>query len=87
MRDFYDSILAFIEAASLSDPEFDTCVSEVEALDLASYNDLLSVLDSRELVSNTRDRLGYYYMAAGVEISQSSAEATSNILVGGALCS
>ncbi len=39
------------------------------------------VLDAREVVSNTRDRLGYYFQARGVTITTPSA-AVSQIYIG-----
>ena len=74
-----------IGATSLTDEEFDALTIEAVNLDVATYEALLAVLDSRELVSNTRDRLRYYYLARGVEVAEVSA-GRSNIFVGAALC-
>lgn len=85
MRDFLNAILSFIGATSLTDGEFSALEIESYAYDLATYEALLAVVDARESVSNTRDRLRYYFLARGVSVSESSA-GRSNILVGAVLC-
>ena len=85
IRDFLNAILAFIGAASLSDDEFNSLDLEVQTYSVEVYEGLLSVLDSREMVSNTRDRLRYYFLARGVEVQESSA-GMSNIWAGSVLC-
>lgn len=87
MRDFLDAILAFIGAASLSDDEFasiDTEGFSVGVYTIDVYNAILSIVDDRELVSTTRDRLRYLFLAKGVEVEESS-RAKSNIFLGGEL--
>jgi hypothetical protein len=81
MREWIDAILSVIGAASLSDEEFESLTIVFYGYDLATYNAILAVLDARETVSSTRDRLRYYFMGAGVEIGE-SVPAKSNILVG-----
>lgn len=73
-----------IGATSLTDVEFDSLTIETAAADLATYNALLAVLDSRETVSNARDRLRYYFLARGVEIAVSTG-GTTKIFVGSVL--
>lgn len=85
MRAFLNAILAVIGSTSLTDVEFDTITATVADYTLETYTQLLAVIDSRETVSNTRDRLTYYYLARGVEVSASTA-GKSNIYVGDALC-
>lgn len=84
MRDFIDAILAFICASSLTDEEFATFTISLQVYTEDLYNEILSVLDSRESVSNTRDRLTYYFQARGVEVTEPSA-GKSNIYVGSVL--
>ena len=85
MRDFLDAILAFIGTTSLTDDEFDAIEADEQVLSLELYAELVAMLDLRESVSNTRDRLKFYFLAANVEVSEVSA-AKSNIFIGGALC-
>lgn len=85
MREVINALLAMIGATSLTDNEFNSLTIEVFALDVASYNAVLAVLDSRELVSNTRDRLRYYFLARDVQVGELPAPGSSNILVGFAL--
>jgi hypothetical protein len=85
LRAFIDAILDFIGAASLSDEEFDSLEIESAALDTDTYNAIYAILQARELVSNTVDRLRYYFQAANVYIPTAS-QAKSNIVVGRALC-
>jgi hypothetical protein len=77
--------LSIIGAASLTDEEFNSLTIESYGYDVDTYTALLAVVDARELVSNTRDRLRYYFLARGVEVAESTA-AKSNILIGGGLC-
>ena len=85
MRAFLNAILSFIGASSLTDVEFDALSIETYGYDLATYNALLAVVDARESVSDTRDRLRYYFLAKGVAVSESSS-GKSNILIGFGLC-
>ena len=85
MRDFLDAILAFIGTTSLTDDEFDAIQVDEQVLSFDLYNELGSVLNARESVSNTLTRLTHYFLAAGVEVSEPSA-AKSNIFIGDSLC-
>lgn len=84
MRDFIDAILAFIGASSLTDDEFNSLTITEYGLDSETYEAILAVIDARETVSNTRDRLTYYFQAAGVEVVAPSA-GQSNIYMGSVL--
>jgi len=84
MRAFVNAILAFIGSTSLTDPEFEMITLEAEEYSPALYLEILAVLDSRELVSNTRERLTYYFKARGVEVEPTS-PGRSNILAGAVL--
>ncbi len=86
MRDFLNFILDFIAASSLTDEEFDALTVTSPVYSLEVYTALLGVLDDRESVSSTRDRLRYIFMAGGVAIEVSSA-GKSNIFLGSSLCS
>ena len=79
-----DAILAFIGSTSLTNDEFDTIDLESQSYTVECYEALLAVLDSRESVSNARDRLRYYFLARDVSVTETSA-AKSNILIGGEL--
>jgi len=85
LRDFLNDILSFISASSLTDEEWST-VSDLtdQSYTLANYSALSVILDAREAVSTTRNRLRYYFLARSVEIPESST-AKSNILLGSAL--
>jgi hypothetical protein len=85
LRDLINALFAQIGATSLTDEEFDALTIEAVNLDVETYEALLAVIDARELVSNTRDRLRYYYLARGVEVAE-SVPASSNIFVGASLC-
>lgn len=85
MRDFVDAILIFIGAASLSDSEFASLASSLQIYTVELYTELLAIIDARESVSGTRDRLTCYFLARGVEVSASS-PGRSNIYIGGTLC-
>jgi hypothetical protein len=84
MRDFINAILSVIGASYLTDEEYDALDIIVYGYDVATYNAILAVLDARELVSNTRDRLTYYFKARGVEVEASS-PAKSDIFLGAVL--
>jgi len=76
LRDFLNAILTIIGASSLTDEEFDSLTLVQAWFDVETYEALLSIIDSREVVSNTRDRLTYYFLARGVEVSEPSAGVT-----------
>lgn len=85
MRAFLDAILVFINCSTLTDPEW----AEIDELNdqsytLVNYNALLGTLDARESVSSARDRLRFYFQAAGLTVEESSA-GKSKIFIGGAL--
>lgn len=84
MRDYIDAILDAIDAASLNDEEFDTFTIEVETLTAPLYQEILRVLDDRETMSLTRDRLTAYFKAYGVQVTEPPA-AKSQIYLGDAL--
>lgn len=82
-----DAILAAIGAESLNDEEFELITIESQAYTKALYTEILLVLDSREAVSNTRDRLGFYFKARGVDIGEPPPAGSSKIYLGDDLCS
>lgn len=81
-----NAILTFIGASSLTDEEFESLEVEDQEYTSEVYEALLGVLDARELVSNTRDRLTSYFTARGVSVTETAADDKTNILVGGVLC-
>lgn len=84
MREWFDSILDFITAESLTDDEYDTMTSTMPIYDQQSYDDLSRVLAAREAVSTLQARLVNYYTAKGVTVVAAST-GKSNILVGAVL--
>ncbi len=87
MRDFLDAILSFIGAASLTNDEFTSLTVTVPEYSVANYTALLSVLDAREMVTNTRDKLRYFFLAKGVAVGEAATASKSNIFLGGPVCS
>lgn len=85
IRDFIDAILAVIGASSLTDEEFGYITVEDETYTAELYTEIILVLDTREAVSNTRDRLTAYFTARGVAVTEPSA-GVSKIYLGDALC-
>lgn len=83
MRDFLDSILAFIGSESLTTEEFETVPEDHGATySPESYSDLKTILDSRESVSETHERLKAVYRAKGIVITDSAVTPQSNIYIG-----
>lgn len=81
MRDFLDAILAFIGAESLTDLEFDGVTVEIPIYDQDTYDALAEILEAREAISSTQERLVAYYKARGVEVTANST-AKTNIFLG-----
>lgn len=84
MRDFLNSILAFIVAESLTDLEWSSVTATIPIYDQATYDDLARILLGRDGVSNFQERLFSFYTAKGVVISKASV-AQSNIFLGAPL--
>lgn len=86
MRDFLDAILAFIGSESLTDDEYASLPSGLtEAYNLANYEALKTILTAREGVSGQLKRLKAYFISKGVDLSDSSRTASSQIFIGSAL--
>ena len=87
MRDFLDEILSFINAETLSDVEFDAVTITVQNYSTATYNQLKTILESREMVSSELKKLANFFRAKGTSVSSSESSHTprSNILIGKAL--
>lgn len=85
MRDSIDAVLEHIGAESLTDDEFDSLEIEAFALDFDTYQAIREVLEARENVSDSVNRLGLYFQSAGVELSGEDPTASSNILIGDTL--
>lgn len=84
MRDYLNGILSFIGAESLTDEEFGSITLDSTEDQIAVYNVLLTIIESRDLVSQMSSRLRYYFLAKGVQVEEPSAP-TSNIFVGSPL--
>ncbi len=89
MRDFLDAILAFINAESLTDSEYDGITLEGSPdYTRETYLALRTVLEAREGVSDSVKRLKLYFIAKGVDVSSTPGAHTprSNIFIGSGLC-
>ncbi len=72
MREFLDSILAFISLASLTDAEWDNSSFEAgdsQVYSLSVYNGLKIILESREAVSDQLEKLAAVFKAKGLTVS------------------
>lgn len=88
MRDFLDAILAFINAESLTDEEFEGVELEgTPSYTKETYLALRTVLEARESVSDAVKRLKLYFIAKGVDVSSTPSIPTprSNIFIGSGL--
>lgn len=88
MRSFLDAILAFINAESLTDEEFEGIELTEQVYTKDTYLALREVLEARESVSDQVKRLKLYFVAKGVDVSSTPAVPTpkSNIYIGSGLC-
>lgn len=84
MRDFLDAILEFIGAASLSDDEFNSLTIESAGYDQETYDALFDILKARDSISAMLDRLGAYFKAKGVSLTEGSS-GQSQIYIGSVL--
>lgn len=87
MRDFLDAILDFIGSESLTDEEFESIDEELEAdYTKEVYLALKGVLEARESVSGQPKKLKLYFVAKGIDVSDtSSVTPKSNIFIGSKL--
>lgn len=86
MRDYLNGILSFIGTESLTDEEFDSISLQDTDDQIAVYQALLGVLQSRDLVSDDMTmRLQSYFLAKGVAVVQVTKIPVSNIFVGASL--
>lgn len=88
MRTFLDAILAFINAESLTDEEFESIELTEQVYTKEVYLALRTILEARELVSDQVKRLKLYFIAKGVDVSSTPTVPTakSNIFIGSGLC-
>lgn len=84
MREFFNAILAFIVADSLTDIEFATTTAVMPIYDQESYDNLSAILASRENISTMQDRLLSYYTAKGVSLTAAKTH-NSEIFIGAVL--
>lgn len=85
MRDYLDSILELIGEESLTDEEFESIDLEDTSDQMAVYNSLLSVLESRGSSEVSVFRLQCYFLAAGVQVVPVNQMPKSNIFLGSPL--
>lgn len=83
IRTLSNQLLAFVGAVSLTDAEF-TFGNLDPQYSVELYAALLAVLDGREAVSSTRDRLRYFFLARGIEVGELPSPNT-NIFIGSVL--
>lgn len=79
--------MQFIGATSLTDEEYATTTNlpdDVGTYTVEVYNALLAILDSREIISGTRDKLTFLFKAKGVPVVPTT-PARSNIFIGSGL--
>lgn len=88
MRDFLDEILAFINAESLTDDEFDLLPEgTVQSYNEYVYQYLRSILQARESVSSMLNKLKSFFIAKGVSVSSTPVkDPVSNMFMGSPLC-
>lgn len=84
MRDFLNAILSLIGATSLTDTEFEGIQSTSIGYNQSTYDDLANVLESREAISDQQERLKFYYLSRGIQITPKDT-GKSNIYIGDAL--
>lgn len=87
MRDWLNSILAFIGSESLTDGEYsgvNTSLLTLSVYNQAAYDALASVLDTRDAVSTVQDRLVAYFKARGFDVEALNTGRT-NIFIGAVL--
>lgn len=87
MRDFLNSILAFIGSESLTDEEYLTIEGQGTFViySKATYDVLKSTIEAREAVSGQAKKLKLLFIARGVDVSDGSItthKPNSNILIG-----
>lgn len=87
MRDFLDAILSAIGSESLTDEEFDGLDLENEAYDRETYEALHALLIARESITDQTIRLQFFFLARGVDLSESgdAKPPVSEVLIGDAL--
>lgn len=86
MRDYLNQILSFIGAESLTDEEFNSLTLQNTDDQIAVYQALQSVLQSRDLVSDDMTmRLQSYFLAKGIPVVKVEKIPVSNIFLGAAL--
>jgi hypothetical protein len=89
MRDFVNEILSAIGAESLTDQEyvenFAVGYWTADEWTQENYDGVKALLEDRESVSNTLDRLKSLFEAHGLDISGAAKTAASNIFIGSKL--
>jgi hypothetical protein len=85
VREFLNAILAFIGSGSLTDDEWNEIDLTSQEYSQAVFDVLKAVLESRDAVSSQLDKLKYFFLAKGVEVSGAEPTPTSQIFIGSAL--
>lgn len=87
MRDWLNAIFIFIGTSSLTDVEYggiDQSGMTVQTYNQAAYDQLATVLETREAVSTMQDRLVAFFKAKGLDVVANDT-AASQIYVGDVL--
>lgn len=75
----------FIGSESLTDEEFATVTLSVQEYSQDCFNQLKSILEARESVSTQLSRLTYFFLAKGVQVTDTEPTPKSNIFLGSSL--
>lgn len=87
MRAWLNSILTFIGAETLTDPEYESITQtylEVNNYNQAAYDELSKILIAREAISTIIDNLTYLFKIKGLDVTVAS-QGKSTIYLGSVL--
>lgn len=87
LREWLNAVLSFISATSLTDLEYDGMnflSLESQVYNQAAYDQLAAVLEAREAISDTQDRLVAVFKAKGTDVDAVDT-GLSNIYIGDVL--
>jgi len=87
MRDFINTVLAFIGTSSLTNDEYEEIDLSDFGYNIPTFDVVKMLLFERDEATETSDRLKLYFMAKGVNVEGDDVTlpAKSNIFIGAAL--
>jgi hypothetical protein len=89
LRQVLNRIFIFIGVETLSDDEYNSLTINLDSNSIETYQALLAILETRDSVSQSKDRLRYYFQAKNAAIEEPDEDTfgddESNILVGSSL--